>query len=375
MFPLAAALAASLVLVTSAQNGNSYFFECQAEGRFPHPKDCSSYVDCVLSPLGHFLQIKDSCNGGSYNEHLKTCVSDKECKNSFRRGRALISDHTYQHMCSEGNGFLCADCMTMISCVDGVAYSHPCSAGSTCAELEVFGGGVCYPERPEECACPEANTFRVDHYDSKKFFYCNDSWSTPEMFECPEETAFDETTTQCVNKENLPECERSGMFAIASNCSQYYTCIASKDGWIQKALSCDTPDFMYNEASGSCEDPCSWDEGAFSCQAEGRFPDPRDCQRFFECIAVGDGFRVFSRECPAGYHWDSISQGVGLCTKTTDGSSCKAFTPNKCVIPENMCTQGGATGESLVGDGTTPAEETPAPPALRRATRRGNRRV
>ncbi|XP_047495469.1 uncharacterized protein LOC125043406 [Penaeus chinensis] len=361
MFPLTAALLASLVLVTSAENNN---FECQAEGRFSHPTDRSSYVDCVFSSFGSLVSITDSCNGGEFSEDLKTCISDQERKNSFRRGRALISDHSYQYMCSEGNGFFCADCTTMVSCVDGEAYPHPCSDGSTCAMLENFGGGVCYPGQPEGCSCTQANSFRIDFYDSKKFFYCNDSGSAPEMYQCQEEMTFDEMTTQCVNEENLPECERSGMFAIASNCSQYYTCIASKDGWIQKALSCETPNFMYNEASGNCEDPCGWNDGEFSCEAEGRFPDPRDCQRFFECIAIGDGYRVFSRECPAGYQWESEGQGVGICTKAVGDSSCKAFTQNKCVIPENMCSAAG-------GSTSTGADE----PPVRRTARRGDRRT
>ncbi|XP_063614447.1 uncharacterized protein LOC134787596 [Penaeus indicus] len=259
----------------------------------------------------------------------------------------------------------------MVSCVDGVAYPHPCSDDSTCAMLDIFGGGVCYPGQPEGCSCSQANSFRIDNYDSKKFFYCNDSGAAPQMYQCPEEMIFDETTILCVNEEKLPECERSGMFAIASNCSQYYTCIASKDGWIQKALSCETPDFMYNEASGKCEDPCSWNDGEFSCEAEGRFPDPRDCQRFFECIAVGEGYRVFSRECPAGFQWESDGQGVGKCTKAAGDSSCKAFSPNKCFIPENMCSAAGGSLPSEIPP-TATREVLSQEQPFRRTGRRGS---
>lgn len=270
--------------------------------------------------------------------------------------------------------------MTMVSCVDGTAYPHPCSDGSTCAIMDTFGGGVCYPGRPDECTCPEADSFRVDKYDATKFFYCNDSGAAPEMYQCQEETTFDESTTQCVNEENLPECERSGMFANANNCSQYYTCIASKDGWIQKSLACET-NFMYNEATGKCEDPCSWDDGEFTCEAEGRFPDPKDCQRFFECISFDGEYRVFSRECPPGYHWESLSQGIGKCSKAVGDSSCNAFTPNKCVIPENMCNQASAAGGSDPEEEiltTTPAEippESTTEGAPRILARRGNRRA
>lgn len=45
-------------------------FQCVTEGRFPHPNDCGSYIDC----LPDTMQVH-SCNGGAFHPIYRTCVA------------------------------------------------------------------------------------------------------------------------------------------------------------------------------------------------------------------------------------------------------------------------------------------------------------
>lgn len=279
-----------------------------------------------------------------------TSFQDGTCKQPNRKGRALLEDNSFSFMCSEGkDGFFCADCKTLINCVDGHAYKETCRNGNMCAHKESFGGGICYPKEPAECMCQESNIFKEDLYNKRKFFYCNDTTSDPAFYECDEGSTFDVTKSQCKNNNGLPECHRTGVFADMNNCTQYYACISTRSGWVQKAFTCsgtNQSNLMYNELTGACEDPCTWHVGSLTCTEEGRFPDPKDCQRYFECVADESGLKQVRRSCPEDYSWDPTARGgVGHCVKAFTNTQCTPATPNKCIIPDGMCASASpATG-------------------------------
>lgn len=48
---------------------------CQSEGRFRHPYDCGSFVDCLPDPkTNKFYSREGSCNGQAFHPTFKKCV-------------------------------------------------------------------------------------------------------------------------------------------------------------------------------------------------------------------------------------------------------------------------------------------------------------
>ncbi|ROT66024.1 peritrophin [Penaeus vannamei] len=349
--------------VTCANGGesSSHSLTCTVEGRNSHPTDCTKYVECIRVG-GKLTPRVGVCENSAFNPATKNCVSfrDTACQQPRRQARALFEDNAFSYMCSEGkDGFFCADCKTLINCVDRHAYKLTCVNGDMCAHKESFGGGICYPKEPAECTCQEPNSFKEDLYDNRKFFYCNDTSSDPVFYECDEGSAFDAEKSQCKNKNGLPECHRSGVFADINNCTQYYACISTRNGWVQKAFSCNQSNLMYNDLTGACEDPCTWQVGSFACTAEGRYPDPKDCQRYIECVADEGGLKQVRRSCPEDYSWDPTARGgVGHCVKASTNTHCTPATQNKCIIPDGTCAS------AAVATAATPAPEPTSPSTL-----------
>ncbi|XP_068231628.1 uncharacterized protein [Palaemon carinicauda] len=260
------------------------------------------------------------------------------CMASVLTHRDVSGALKYNNRCNElGNGFLCGDCKTLVTCIDGEAYAEVCRTGDTCRMTPTFGNAVCQPVQHEYCICNRANEFFADAYDPQAFFYCNDIQSEPVMHHCPENNEFDDQKQQCINVNGLPDCTTDGFFPLYRNCSQYYSCTATRDGWIQKSYSCNNG-AMYNEDTGHCEEPCSWLSRSFTCRSEGRFPDPLSCQNYYECVQLqNSGFRQYLRQCPHGYMWKHDDQfRGGQCVKQTK-IDCSPVKINRCVTSEWHC--------------------------------------
>lgn len=204
---------------------------------------------------------------------------------------------------------------------------------------------MCYPERPGECLCHKRNRFQVDHYDDRKFFFCDDVMTDYTLYQCPSNMVFAEKEIQCKTRSGLPNCRSVGMgiFSYIPDCRTYFVCIFAIQGWVQKAFKCPADpllgELMFNEITGQCEDPCSWTAQKFSCQTEGRFGDLYLCNIYHECVAISTGFRHIKHECPLGFTWDpSTLLGHGLCVPAATNTRCpKKHTVNKCVVPDGRC--------------------------------------
>nr|XP_045610252.1 uncharacterized protein LOC123765622 [Procambarus clarkii] len=347
---LVSAIMAFLVSAVTSQEQDklSISMRCMSLGRFPHPRDCGGFVDCLPDGEGGLRAREGSCRGRAFHPTLKKCVSLQKVDGCQpRAARALTSDPKLDYVCEGASSeFVCADCKTLVNCVNGTAYPEPCASGYLCATKEhKFGGGVCYPDEPIGCACEQPNQFKVDVYDETHFLFCEAKDADPQIYQCPDDHIFDPTMSQCTNNNGLPECTAIGVFANVNNCSQYYNCIPTIDGWVQKPFSCNNEShlgLMYNEASGQCEDPCDWNKGSFKCENEGRFPDPLNCQRYYDCVADSaqpSGFRQSLHECPEGYEWDpSARSQFGHCVEEGNSlAKCVPVTANKCVVPDGLC--------------------------------------
>ncbi|XP_027216509.2 uncharacterized protein [Penaeus vannamei] len=303
--------------------------KCQGEGRFPNPNLCGAYYDCTPNNAGGYDMVKDDCRGFAYNSGARHC-SEKLCETRIKR--SVTSDnHPYSRMC-EGlsDGFLCANCKTVVVCVKGQAFIRHCIDNFFCSELAQFGGGVCYPDHPTECKCVSPNDFRVDPYDPQRFFSCRDVGSKPTQYRCPEGMVFDETAREC-SANDLPPCSTSGTFAKSSNCSEYYTCIAVKNGWLQKHYICGAGT-AYNAVTGTCENPCV----LLECQNEGRFADPLSKHNYFECYMLGGKLKQLRYTCPETYRWEVLSPGVGKCVEE-HGEDLTVRPYGECTMPKDLC--------------------------------------
>ncbi|XP_068232339.1 uncharacterized protein [Palaemon carinicauda] len=365
---VAVALLISFAAAHEIEGGGKHF-HCTKEGRFGDPEDCGSFLDCIPDKKGGLTARHGSCRGRAFDPDTKTCVDLRKadgCKP--RTARSLNSDLSLSHIC-EGteDGFICADCKTLVNCVNGIAYPEPCSQGDFCAtNLVDFGGDVCYPDKPEECMCEKPHSFKRDPYETGRFLFCEKEASDPVIYHCPDDHYFNSTISQCVNTMGLPDCEKIGVFAVPADCNIYYTCIFTTTGWVQKPFSCNEG-LMYNEHKGRCENPCNWDDGTFTCQKEGRFPDPLNCNRYYECVAdesYEGGLRQTGHECPEGYIWDrSARNDFGHCVlEGTNNTTCLPHMPEKCRIPSGYCddTVEGSLGDEIEEDVTnSPATESP----------------
>nr|XP_027222433.1 peritrophin-44-like isoform X1 [Penaeus vannamei] len=283
---------------------------CTGEGRFLYPGSCGTYMDCTPSGDGGYTLVKDNCRGYTFDAARKTCIA-KPCESRLKRSVTTIN-HQYSHLCEgQPDKFICGSCRTLVMCVKGQAFIRHCIPNNFCSTRKKFGGGVCYPEEPVECTCTKANDFMVDHYDPQRFFSCEDIGSIPESYKCPDGMEFDESTAQCRNIGGLPPCSVSGQFANPSNCSEYYSCIALKYGWLQKAFQC-SKGLMYNKKTQKCEDPCKYQ---FVCTQEGRYPDYLNKCNYYECIMLGGNMRQERYQCPKGYKWSEVSPGIGKCVE------------------------------------------------------------
>ncbi|KAF2359348.1 Chitin binding domain [Trinorchestia longiramus] len=349
-------LAALLILAvaSAAAQPNLAGFECPEEGRFSNPIDCTSFYTCLLGEDGEFISSKGSCKGYAFDPERQTCVSpDKVPGCHARDSRQIATDPRYDDLCEMDN-FVCSDCKTVINCVDGKGFvDSSCPNDFTCQSPDAFNGtSTCYPTAAAEteCKCTEAGTFKVDPWNENAFVFCPMVDSDPMVHHCPGEMTFDSDLLECVNSDGIPACTESGVFANPMNCTQYYTCIPTSSGMVQKTLTCEDSSLMYNEVTKECSDPCSWPKSTFECSAEGRFPDPANCENFFLCIAdpKNEGQFIQSpRKCPPNYIWDPKAPNGGHCASVNDEKTtkCTPVTDNKCNIAD-IC--GESTSSSSI---------------------------
>ncbi|XP_037794820.1 uncharacterized protein LOC119590120 isoform X2 [Penaeus monodon] len=254
--------------------------------------------------------------------------------NNLRKERSVsVGYSSLSHLCeAQPDRFLCINCKTLVVCVKGQAFVRHCIEDHYCTDKSEFGGGVCYPNEPTECTCERPYIFRVDHYDPQRFFSCSDVGSKPESYKCPDGMVFDENLTQCRNEAGLPPCTKPGTFVNPGNCSEYYSCIALRHGWLQKSFLCNGNAF-FNERKQICEDPCKY---KFKCDSEGRFPDPVNKHRYFECFLESGQLKQIRYQCPEGYTWYSVSTGVGKCVESY-GISHDNHNFDHCSLPQDWC--------------------------------------
>ncbi|XP_042894367.1 uncharacterized protein LOC122268149 [Penaeus japonicus] len=304
---------------------------CPGVGRFPDPSSCGAYFDCTPNAADGYDLTKDDCRGYTYSTATRTCT-DELCNSRSKRS-VTPDNHLHSRLCeSRPDGFQCANCKTLLVCVKGQAFTRHCREDHFCSERNQFGGAVCYPGEPVACTCVKANTFRKDLYDPQEFFACSDVGAKPKAYKCPDGMTFDESSKLCRNIGGFPSCTAPGSFVNPSNCSEYYSCIAVKHGWLQSSFKCSAGTF-FNDVTEMCEDPCKYQ---FVCQQEGRYPDPLMKGSYFECYLLGGVLKQMRYRCPGGYMWKVNFPGAGKCVEDP-GYEDSGYPFHQCTIPDDLC--------------------------------------
>ncbi|CAL4139809.1 unnamed protein product, partial [Meganyctiphanes norvegica] len=191
--------------------------QCTTEGRFADPHDCGQFYDCLPDDNKGFVVQRQTCFGNAFHPDLKLCVPKEKLKNCFpdsKSGRRFeVADSSHQKLCrKETNQFLCADCKTLLTCVDGKPFTYECNDGTVCTQntLNNVTTGICHNKKPKECTCEKAVTFKRDFYDPSKFLSCQDKSADPIILSCPEGLLFNEKRKACGIIPTSDKCSEEG---------------------------------------------------------------------------------------------------------------------------------------------------------------------
>lgn len=328
-------------------SGDSHILaaKCSSEGRFPVAGECGQFYECIINSDAEIIATRKTCYGNVYEASTQTCVSPRmvsgcsPAQYSSHRSNAVVYPDLQKLCTNFTNKFICADCKTLVICIDSDPHPVPCQDGNSCTmNKEGFNGGaVCHPKGPHECDCNEEDSLKIDLFDPTKYLNCTSESSDPVIHSCPEGSLFNNETQTCGALTNSCSKTGRGTFTADNNCSDYFTCILSSNGWIQKWFTC-PGNKMFNQDSKKCEDPCEWSYGNFTCKKAGRFHNPSNCKMYIDCIKDpldSEKFIKIEGVCPDGYEWN---QDVDHCT-ATGTSTCVTLTPkpSTCSIPTELC--------------------------------------
>ncbi|XP_063859537.1 uncharacterized protein LOC135100498 [Scylla paramamosain] len=187
--------------VMTAVNGGT--LECRREGRFPHPENCASYVDCFRNADDVLVAREGHCHGYPYSPEKRRCVDHSEKPDCVTKGiRNSFRASDFNYLCAQDeSGAGCVNCKITFSCINGNATINTCDASSVCDDTqEVFGYSVCLPPLSlgikDKCSCKKVGLVK-DPYDAAYFHYCGSNGAIPEIIPCEADKEFSEETQTC----------------------------------------------------------------------------------------------------------------------------------------------------------------------------------
>uniref|UniRef100_A0A1Q3FR02 Putative conserved secreted protein n=1 Tax=Culex tarsalis TaxID=7177 RepID=A0A1Q3FR02_CULTA len=109
-------------------------------------------------------------------------------------------------------------------------------------------------------------------------------------------------------------CEATGHYVQCDSCSSYVVCLAG----LQSNSGCPAnKPFCNNNKCSAFPDYRACPVSSLNCTGTGFYPDPKACQFFHYCQAVGNQSDVY--ECPGNY---VFNPETALCRRATNESSC-----------------------------------------------------
>ncbi|KAG8225744.1 hypothetical protein J437_LFUL012000 [Ladona fulva] len=334
-------------------------FECTTEGNFEDPSDCSKYYRCTLVD-GKFVKDHLSCRPGlhfdpgtsrcvpgdcststsSPSSTTKTTPSTTESTTTSpptTTPQATTSPRPFE-CTTEGNFEDPSDCSKYYRCtlVDGkfVKDHLSCRPGSH------FDPGTsrCVPGDCEPTTSYTASSSTTPATESTIITSTEVTSTTVESTTSALTTTTMQTTTSSKPTTPTPfSCKEEGLFEDPLDCHKFYKCYLSGDSFVMQHISC-RPGTYFDPSTSHCVlGECKMTTQMvstttitpkttgvptvpppFTCKAEGFFPDPEDCTKFYKCYLSGDTFVQQHLSCRPGSYYDPASSHCvpGECTNS-----------------------------------------------------------
>lgn len=299
--------------------------ECRQEGRFPHPQDCGSYVDCLRTAGGELLAREGHCHGYPFSAEKRRCVHHSERPDCVIKGtRIAFPAPDFNFACAVDEFAAgCLNCNLAFTCIKGNATIDICDSSSICDTSPLFGGSVCLPPASvtnSPCECSSIGLVK-DPFNATYFHFCDSNTKIPETFACERGSEFNNETKKCEASSSIPPqvppCEgKTGSFVNPNDCSWSYTCIP---GGIVRNSHCSSEKY-FNETSGACVEKCAFGKVAEvnPCTVLGLSPHPNDCTKYLSCKEVGKLPEEVA--CYPGFFYNNDKK---RCSETSPPTGCK----------------------------------------------------
>lgn len=168
----------------------------------------------------------------------------------------------------------------------------------------------------------------ADELDCRKFYICPGNKSSHIIKgTCPVNTVFSKVNKQCTKnlshciRNNQFRCVTEGRFSDFLNDNIYYICVKNNlSHFIRFKLQCLNGYFLNktsvrcvlnNESTSTSESKSTSEQSSsaikqditekpekkFNCKKEGVFPDPSNCEKYFECTKEGSSYRQKKKHC------------------------------------------------------------------------------
>lgn len=145
--------------------------------------------------------------------------------------------------------------------------------------------------------------FFPDIKNCSQYYFCHGKAANYELYACPPNYVYDQKEPHCKGTENIIcaeiNCsEHIDEFVVYErDPSVYVYCTTDSIGAIMyRILKCQKPGEVFVESERKCR---------FGCVADGRFADPEDVNKFYECGTYCN-FKKSLKSCPPGLFYNPI---------------------------------------------------------------------
>ncbi|CAG5050536.1 unnamed protein product [Parnassius apollo] len=277
--------------------------ECKTVGFFADENDCKIFYRCVNNEQGGLTRFEFSCGEGTvWDPKIGAC-----------NHASLVKDCGMMSITSDGN--VAQPVTTTNLDVDFTTSSYSQNEATTTIKTP-HTSNICIGEG-----------FYSDYSDCKKFYRCvtNQQGGFDKYeFVCGEGTIWDQNIQACNHaSNNKNDCLRPSATNITST--------------NKPTVAATEPSSTVNQPSPDLEDHStqinknSTSSTEVNCFADGFYPNPKDCKKFFRCVNNGKGgYEKYDFTCGEGTIWVQVIQA---CDHEIDTFTCSTEMSTVSEIP------------------------------------------
>ncbi|CAK1596177.1 unnamed protein product [Parnassius mnemosyne] len=266
--------------------------ECKTVGFFADKNDCKVFYRCVDNGQGGFTRFEFSCGEGTvWDQNIGAC-----------NHASLVKHCGVMSITSEGN--MTQPATTTNFEVDSTMSSFPQNEATITIKTPHISG-ICIAEG-----------FYSDYLDCKKFYRCviNQQGGFDKYeFVCGEGTVWDQNIQTCVlASNNNNNCIKTVTINVTLTNKPPVAATEQSNTVNQPSPDLEEHSTQINKNSTPSMEA--------NCFADGFYPNPKDCKKFFRCVNNGKGGYVkYDFTCGEGTIW---VQAIQACDHEIDTSTC-----------------------------------------------------